>query len=192
MITHEKEGTFTVSFDRMADGHIVGRIEGEDTPVYVHKDSLPASLGETWTCRLFENSGPGGVNYFAILLDRLEDEAVEEPKDKQAVEEFTINEDVDVDDYDPVLADGRRMKWRRIFRYIGEDTLYSDLLDDRPFIAYSSPDRQLIQLIPCDWGDLFCNDGMIRIAGLDSLANGEKGLLIPYSTDKGTFILHFR
>ena len=192
MITHEKEGTFTVRFDRMADGRVVGSIEGEDTPVYVHKDSLPASLGETWTCRLFENSGPGGINYFAILLDKLEDEAVEEPKDGQAVEEFTINEDADPDDYEIVTANGRGVKLRKIFRYMGNDTLYSDLLDDRPFIAYSSPDRKLIQLIPSDWGDLFCNDGMIRIAGLDRLVNGEKGLLIPYRTDKGTFMLYFR
>ena len=192
MITHEKEGTFTVRFDRMADGRIVGRIEGEDTPVYVHKDSLPASLGETWTCRLFENSGPGGVNYFAILLDKLEDEAVEELDGGQAAEEFTINEDVDPDDYDPVMEDGRRMKWRKIFRYVGEDTLYSDLLEDVPFIAYTSPDRHLIQLIPCKLGDIFCNEGMIRIAGLDGLVNGEKGLLVPYSMDKGAFTLYIR
>ena len=192
MITHEKAGTFTVRFDRMADGRVVGRIEGEDTPVYVHKDSLPAGLGETWTCRLFENSGPGGINYFAILLDKLEDEAVEEPKDDPIVEEFKINEDVDLDDYDIVTANGRGMKLRKVFRYIGNDTLYSDLLDDMPFIAYSSPDRHFIQLIPCDLGDIFCNDGMIRLSGLDSLVNGKEGHLIPYSTDKGAFLLYFR
>ena len=47
------------------------------------------------------------------------------PEDGDADEEYTINGDVDLEDYELVTEDGRKVKWRRISRYIGKDMLYS-------------------------------------------------------------------
>jgi hypothetical protein len=73
----EVEGTHIVRFKETVDGHIVGRVEGDSAPVYVHKDSLPAKAGEVWECRLEENQGPNGRNYFATLLEKVEEAVAE-------------------------------------------------------------------------------------------------------------------
>ena len=190
MITHEKEGTYVVSFDKTVNGRMVGRMEGDDAPVFVHKESISPVLGEKWVCRLFENAGPNGINYFAILQDKVEDEASTEeaadPEEKEEpAEEFVINDMPDEDGGCSVLPKGLKIKWHRIVRYMGDDTLYSDLLDDGRYMAYASLAKTVIQLIPCRQGDFFCSDGVIRIDGIDGMLSGRAGRLLPHSEEGG-------
>ena len=48
MTIYEKDGTYKVRFEEGLDGNVVGRIDGDGTPVFVHRDSyFRASPGET-------------------------------------------------------------------------------------------------------------------------------------------------
>ncbi len=178
MITIEKEGTYKVSFEETAKGGIVGHVEGDPTPVFVHKQSLPAASGETWICSLTVNCGPNGTNYFAILQDKVETfaspEAVEDPTEESVqgpCDEYVIvqHEDFDEDeDFDGILGRGS-IRSRRTVRYMGHDTLYSNLFSDGFYMVYCSVDHSRIQIIEDDFGDILCESGMIRLEGLDSM-----------------------
>ncbi|MBR3409746.1 MAG: hypothetical protein IKG94_03070 [Candidatus Methanomethylophilaceae archaeon] len=65
--------------------------------------------------------------------------------------------------------------------YIRRDTLYSDLLEEGTYMAYSSLSKTVIQLIPSRCGDYYCHDGIMQIDGLDEIAGGNSGCLLPHS-----------
>ncbi len=101
MITGELPGKRTVKFHKNEDGVMVGKIEGNDLPVYVNKKSIMPKPGESWRCHVHTVDESGVKSLLATLEENVgyeepvkapvEDEyVIDEPKDEPAKEEETL------------------------------------------------------------------------------------------------------
>ncbi len=204
MIPYEMEGEYVVSFDKVISGKVAGIYEKDSSPVFVRKDSLQPEFGQVWGCRLFESDNVHGHCYYALLLDRaegelaeetvmepeeetVEEEAVVEPEPEEVPseiddpeEEFVITEDTD-DTGLSFLLNGLKCRLSKCVQYIGDNTLSTDLIENGFFIVYMCPDRSGVEIIPVRHGDVVCDNGMIRMSGLDEVLSGHEGCVLPYS-----------
>ncbi len=208
MIACEMKGTYTVHFDEMNDSGLVGRIDGDEIPVYVHRDSLYPLPGETWDCSLTLNNGPRGRNYFAILQDRIDDDPAEqvdeskvdvESKDDkevpvEAAEEetpedvYVIDEDDDMEEM--VVVPRLKVRWSHFVRYVGNNTLHTDMLQDGLYIAYATLGGRKIEIIPHEHGDLECVDGNIQMDGLDRIMAANRGCILGHHEEGDIMVVH--
>jgi len=202
MITCERKGTYTVHFGEMNSYGPVGKIEGDTIPVYVHKDSLSPVLGDTWICRLVVNNGPNGVNYFAILLDKVDKPAASEEVEEQKVaaevettveevtEETYVIDDKDDEEEFKIVDPKSRIVWSDVVVYAGNNTLRTDMLEDGRYIAYASLDGKRISIIPNKDGDLCCNRGEIQMDGLDDMMREHPHSVLGHTEKGGVLTVH--
>ncbi len=224
MITGEKVGTFIVKFSETEDGSVVGKIEGDYTPVHVRKKSLKANSGEIWLCHLDIDEDLTGVSYVARLLEKLGEEkpaVSKRPAEAISEDEFVINEpcktverkESEEEEY-RILEDPERECMGSslgspskvcglgmyspmdneceeeddevgFVRYEGNNTLSSNLLVFDSYMAFRSPDNQVLQLIPCWEGGFGCRGGSIRIGVLEEMVGGRIGCQLSYRHDDG-------
>ncbi len=76
--------------------------------------------------------------------------------------------------------------------YRGGGMLTSSLLMPSPYMAFLTPNRKFLQLIPCEKGDIPCNGVMIKIGFLEALMEGRKGCILDCDNDDGALTLHLR
>ncbi len=195
MSTYEKEGVYAVCFDEANDNGLIGKIEGESTPVFVQKGTLSPCLGEAWVCKLIEDDGPNGMIYLATLVEKV-DEAVyavdgEEQPEEEATqesveekeepkEEFKIDEGEESEEKSAATKK-LTFRWSHFVSYIGDNTLHTDVLKDGRYIVYASPDGKRIQFLPCKHGDFTCHEGKIRIPFLDNMVKAIDNCIIGHN-----------